>query len=416
MPYRFVLTIAFGILGCGKTYAQENMSMCLSGLKNQQAGLYDQAIADLDNCVKTGNLSQSSLARTFRILGITHNAKKDYAKAIAFYTQALALNPADPGNDYVNRGNARSGLGELQNALSDYVEAIKIDPDMGGAYFNRAIVYEKMHNIEQAKADILLGYQKGYRSAQMSERMSYYNLPTGTTAAFDVNKPVGSSDVFNQVLSRIAQQSNTQTTCFERNETLASIRVVLEPELTKMKVTGLPTPKQIASAFYTQFPCPFSPYRSELKPATQKDIEGAWIYPKETQKFRFPPQSRERAVSVATPNVCDGIGYFPNGELRTMQILGSRAECSLRTASDLDFLRKNPHVASWNMLTDGRLSVTRSDVANHVEEWDIFVVGQAFELSGTQFKQGELLSYMRKIAGNDLGIATVFWHHQKLPK
>lgn len=416
MPYRLALVIVFGVMSYGNTFAQENMSLCMSGMRSQQAGLYDQAIADLDNCIKTGNLSQANLARTYRILGMNYNAKKDYGKAVDFYNQALALNPFDPWNDYVNRGNAQSGLGDLQKAISDYEAALKFDPNLGAAYFNRGIVYEKMRNIEQAKADISLAYQKGFRSAQISERMSYYNLPTGGTTAFDATKALGSSEQYNQVLSHVVQQANTKATCFERDESIASIRVVLDKELLKMRVAGLPTPNQIALAFYTQFSCPLSPYRTELKPATEKEIEGAWIYPEGTQKFRFPPQSNDRARSVALPNKCDGVGYFPNGELRTMQIVGSRVECNLRTASDLDFLRKNPRVASWNMLSDGRLNVTRTDVPNHVEEWDMFVVTQPFESRGTQFKHGELLAYMRKTAGNDLGIATMFWHLQKLPQ
>ncbi len=414
--YRLLLAIAFCAFGYGPTYAQENMSLCMSGVRNQQSGLYEQAISDLDSCIKTGNLSQANLARTYRILGINYNAKKDHGKAIEFYNKALALNPSDPWNDYVNRGNAYSGLGDLQKAMSDYEAALKLDPNLGAAYFNRGIVHEKMRNIEQAKADILLGYQKGYRSPQVSERMSYYNLLTGATTAFEVTKPLLSSEQYNQVLSHIAQQANMKATCFERDESLMSIRLSVDKELLKMRVTGLPTPNQIALAFYTQFPCPLSPYRPELKPATQKEIEGAWIYPEVTQKFRFPPQSNDRARSVALPNKCDGILYLPNGDLRNMQIAGSRAECNIRTASDLDFLRKNPRVASWNMLSDGRLNVTRSDVPNHIEEWDVFVVTQAFESRGTQFKQGELLAYMRKIAGNDLGIATMFWHLQKLPQ
>ena len=168
------------------SFAQEDLTLCMSGLKNQQAGQYDQATLDLENCVKTGNLSQGNLARTYRILGQNHNSKKDYVRAIGMYNQALALNPNDPWNDYVNRGNALSGSGDFQKAIADYDEALKLSPNLGAAYFNRGIVYEKLGQIDKAKADISLGYQKGFRSPQIAERMSYYklsSLPTESNAS-----------------------------------------------------------------------------------------------------------------------------------------------------------------------------------------------------------------------------------------
>lgn len=68
------------------------------------------------------------------------------------------------------------------------------------------------------------------------------------------------------------------------------------------------------------------------------------------------------------------------------------------------------------MLRDGRLNVSRTDVPNHVEEWDIFLATQDFEARGLLVKQGDLVAYLRKERGNELNVSTMFWHLQKLPK
>ena len=165
-----------GIVFLADAFAQQNMSLCISGYNNQRSGFYDQAILDLENCIKTGNLTNANLARVYRYVGQAHNAKEEYLQAINSYDQALSLNPSDPWYDFLNRANAYSSAGELQKSLADYEEALKLNPDLGAAYFYRGIVYEKMGQFEKAKSDITVGYQKGFRSPQINARMFYFQL------------------------------------------------------------------------------------------------------------------------------------------------------------------------------------------------------------------------------------------------
>jgi tetratricopeptide (TPR) repeat protein len=165
-----------GFIFIAEAFAQQNMDSCMSGYSNQRAGFYDLAIGDLENCIKTGNLTNGNLARAYRFLGQAYNAKAEYSKAIHAYDQALSLHPKDPWFDFLNRGNVHSSTGELQKALTDYEEALKLNTNLGAAFFYRGIVYEKMGQLERSKSDIFLAYEKGFRSPQISARMYYYQL------------------------------------------------------------------------------------------------------------------------------------------------------------------------------------------------------------------------------------------------
>lgn len=114
------------------------------------------------------------------------------------------------------------------------------------------------------------------------------------------------------------------------------------------------------------------------------------------------------------PVKCDAVGYYPDGELRHAMSAG-KSKCPFEKAADLEDARKNPRVASWSVLRDGRISVSRTDVANHIEEWDVYAVTSPFSVYDVQFAVGDLVAYVRRENGNEVGAATQFRHLQKLP-
>ena len=81
----------------------------------------------------------------------------------------------------------------------------------------------------------------------------------------------------------------------------------------------------------------------------------------------------------------------------------------------MDVARKNPIVSRWSMVRDGRVGVARTDVQNHIEEWDIYVVTQPFAFRELKLQPGELVAYIRRENGNEVGAATQFRHLQRLP-
>ena len=95
-------------------------------------------------------------------------------------------------------------------------------------------------------------------------------------------------------------------------------------------------------------------------------------------------------------------------------MLGAKRACPFRKAADLNPARKAPRVASWAMAADGRLRVTRSDIKDYVEEWDVYVVTKAFQALNMEIKAGDLVAYLRRDKDNDVNAATEFRHLQRL--
>ena len=56
-------------------------------------------------------------------------------------------------NAYNNRGNAHAGNGQFEQAIEDYDEAIKLDPNYTKALNNRGVVYEKTGDYDRAIKD-----------------------------------------------------------------------------------------------------------------------------------------------------------------------------------------------------------------------------------------------------------------------
>ncbi len=183
------LLAAITLLASLGVWAQEDIRLCRQGWSSYTAGQYDEAIGLYAQCMQAGKLNPENLARSYRNLGMAYNAKKDNARAIDSYNKSLALKPEDFWFDYVNRGNAWSDLKDYDKALADYEAALQAKPDLGSAYYNRGIVYEKLGKVELAKADIALAYAKGYRAPALMERMTHYQLPMEGSVSVDHSKP-----------------------------------------------------------------------------------------------------------------------------------------------------------------------------------------------------------------------------------
>lgn len=233
---------------------------------------------------------------------------------------------------------------------------------------------------------------------------------------------IATADIISSVISQTFQKHNSKFVCLTSRSSIADIRVKVEAQLERMRlgnkpniigVNSSPSANDIAKAIYTAFPCPFSPNRSELRSATRKDIEGVWLFPETSQKLKYGSKSPLWSKNASLPIKCESIAYYPGGESRHTQIAG-KMECPFSKASDLDISRLNPKVASWKILENGMVKITRNDVKNHIEEWEIFTVIKPFEMYKIHFKQGDLLAYIRKENGNEFNVATQFRHLQKL--
>jgi len=167
-----LISSAISVYGQG----HENLKSCKRGWNATEAGDHATAIKLFETCIRDGNLTTKSLARTYRNLGIALRRNSEPRRAIEYYDKALALKPVDLWDDYVNRGNAWSELGEYQNALREYELAFQVKPDYYEAYYNRGIVFERQNQLEKAKADFVKAYEHGLRSELLYDRFVKYGL------------------------------------------------------------------------------------------------------------------------------------------------------------------------------------------------------------------------------------------------
>lgn len=221
-------------------------------------------------------------------------------------------------------------------------------------------------------------------------------------------------DLVDKVIVALFRDHNTRLVCLNENSSLSAIKSSVQARLQQMAPDSAQSQDAIARAVYTQFPCPFSPYRKELRAASATDIEGVWLFPESSQRLRFGPGSPNWTTNRLPPIRCEGVAYYSDGDARNVQILGN-FPCAFSSAQDMDVSRKNPRVASWNVSNDGRLGITRTDVPGHVEEWEVFVVTSPFEVQSFQFRVGDIIQYLRRERGNEFNAATMFRHLQRLP-
>lgn len=110
---------------------------------------YRRAIADFTEAIAR-DPSAAFLALTDR--ANTYESISEYDEAIEDYGRAIQLNPSYTAA-YFNRAEVRYVRGEYDDAIEDYSHAIALKPDYAGAYNNRGIAYQAKQEIDKALAD-----------------------------------------------------------------------------------------------------------------------------------------------------------------------------------------------------------------------------------------------------------------------
>jgi tetratricopeptide (TPR) repeat protein len=87
--------------------------------------------------------------------GLSYDKIKEYDKAISDYTEAININPNYENifATYNNRGYAYYGKNDYSHAFADYTKAISINPNYARAYRNRGQAYLDTHDYNIAMDD-----------------------------------------------------------------------------------------------------------------------------------------------------------------------------------------------------------------------------------------------------------------------
>ncbi|OPH10107.1 tetratricopeptide repeat protein [Cylindrospermopsis raciborskii] len=95
------------------------------GLAYYQLGDYDMAISNY-NQVINANVNHSN---AYNKRGLAHYKSRNYHSAIEDFSQAISINP-ELAINYKNRAEARYLIGDYQGAIEDYSQVLSIHPDL----------------------------------------------------------------------------------------------------------------------------------------------------------------------------------------------------------------------------------------------------------------------------------------------
>jgi len=111
----------------------------------------------------------SQSASNYYDSGVKKYNQGDFLGAISDYSEAIRIDPNDT-KAYNNRGIVKAELKDYQGAISDYSEAIRIDPNYANAYNNRGVVKDELKDYQGAISD----YNEAIR-IDPNHTKAYYN-------------------------------------------------------------------------------------------------------------------------------------------------------------------------------------------------------------------------------------------------
>src|SRR5262249_43037086 len=115
-------------------------------------GNYEDEIA-LWNDVVAMEISAIQAAPAMMNRGNAYAANGELYTALRDYDEAIRLNPEN-GGAYGNRALELSRIGELEPAMNDYAKAITLNPQQWQAYFNRAAELKDCGKLREAMDDL----------------------------------------------------------------------------------------------------------------------------------------------------------------------------------------------------------------------------------------------------------------------
>jgi tetratricopeptide (TPR) repeat protein len=177
----------------------EDLSLCKQAWSQTESKNFDSALGLFNECIQKGNLTEKSLAQTYRNIGITYSQNGNYQKAINYYDKAIKYNFQDNFPDYANRANALSNLGKYIEAIEDYEKALKINPQYAEIYHNRGLVYYRLGLLKKSSSDYIQAYKLGLRTK------NFFNNINNLKIVESYHASVGFVMTLNNLIERTAK-------------------------------------------------------------------------------------------------------------------------------------------------------------------------------------------------------------------
>ena len=125
----------------------------VSAFRLQQEGKTDDAIKKWNSIANIAEgIDNDIAAAAFFARGAIRVSLDKYDEAISDYNEAIRLNP-NYAEAYWNRGLINNNLHKYDEAISDYNEAIRLNPNYAEAYWNRGLINNNLHKYDEAISD-----------------------------------------------------------------------------------------------------------------------------------------------------------------------------------------------------------------------------------------------------------------------
>jgi tetratricopeptide (TPR) repeat protein len=133
----------------------------------------------------------SSNANFYRERGIASYRSGDFPQAIVNFDEAIRLDPND-AQAYNSRGNAWDEMGVFERALADYDEAIRIDPNNPAVFHDRAILWQRQGALDKALVDLDRAIRFSFSDATMycDRGLVWYERGRHDRAVADFNQAI----------------------------------------------------------------------------------------------------------------------------------------------------------------------------------------------------------------------------------
>ena len=147
-------------------------------------GETDRAINNFNQAIRLNPYYTSAYSER----GLTYSMNGNNDLAIADFDRVIRLEPNS--TTYNNRGNVFMEIGEIVNAISDYTQAILLNPNHAIAYFNRGNAYRRLRDYDSAIKDYdqAIRLDPSYPYAYGSRGLAYYNKMDYERAIADYNR------------------------------------------------------------------------------------------------------------------------------------------------------------------------------------------------------------------------------------
>jgi tetratricopeptide (TPR) repeat protein len=172
---RVLVGAAVSIMLVARAAAADDFTTCAN-----ESG--DIAIAACNRAIASGTYTGNDLASVYSNRGIKYKRKGDIDRAIADYDQAIRLNRRFAAAFY-NRGNSYAFKDQSERAAQDYSEAIRLRPNYPQAFNNRCAVRAFLGQLAQALADCNESLRIRPNNADTLDTRAYVHLKMKNYAA-----------------------------------------------------------------------------------------------------------------------------------------------------------------------------------------------------------------------------------------